>query len=259
MQAVWKSGGSENRIGLRRDERYGSFDPPDALDNAYEKGTWLLWSASSGFLSIEYAANLSAPFSFCNIILDFGRGPGIAPEAGAGAAGLRQELAIGTGFLESVFTVSRSFILDTRPELHLGLESRVGAVNPGLFGDFGSHFQEGEAFAEAFFGEGLGGTFARPFARPFGGIGIGARADVWVISAIYRDAAQSRSCSAVWKAYAGLRLDPAILASKKEAPGAGSAKGAPLLRADLIAGAYGAFGAYPPVAFQLGLRAVAGP
>jgi hypothetical protein len=237
LRATQRSRGDVNWLGIRRDDRLGAFGDLDSRANSYERGTWLLWGAGSGFLYVENSMNLEATLALCNIGLRFG---GAAPaEAGPGAS-IEQELAVGTSLLgESVFTLSRSFILGAKPEIHIGAESRVG-VPAGTFDPPGRRFQEGSIIAEAF----LRKDGARAPLQPFAGAGLGLRSDTWTDVGIYRSAALIRETAVVGKVYAGFRLDLSALAPFFDEA----------LRLDLYIAAYGADRPSIPASIRIALR-----
>jgi hypothetical protein len=192
-RAMWSEGVSENWAGLRRQDRLGAFAECDAKANAYEGGTWLVLGSRTGFLSFENAVNASVPFAIGTIACRFGG------EAKPRLPGPRQELAIGTTFFESSFSMSRFVIIMQHPELHVGLEAALGVSHAELDELGPSAYQAAIAVAEIF-------TKERRGPRFFAGLAGGMRQDVWSDTDLQRSALIDRSICAVGKAYAGMRL-----------------------------------------------------
>jgi hypothetical protein len=195
----YSSGRSESWAGLSWQGRLGSFDENDALANEYEEGLWIVTGARTGPLSTESSVDLRTNFAIGTIALSFGsprpEGPGTGP---------RQELGVGTSFLESELATSRFIALPLRGgiELRVGIEA-VEGVSRWLWSDLGyPQFQEASVAVEAFPPD-RGRVWA---FRPFAGAALGARQDTLSVSELQRSELFNRVSGFLFKAYAGLRL-----------------------------------------------------
>jgi hypothetical protein len=195
----YASGRSESWAGLSWQGRLGSFDENDALANEYEEGLWIVTGARTGPLTTESAVDLRTNFAIGTIALSFG-----SPRPEVPGASPRQELAVGSSFLESKLSTSRFIALPLSGgiELRVGIEA-VEGVSRWLWDDLGyPHFQEAGAAVEVFPPD-RGRVWA---LRPFAGAALGARQESLSVSGLQRSELVYRVSGFLFKVYAGLRL-----------------------------------------------------
>jgi hypothetical protein len=236
LLAAARSGASENWAGLSWQGRLGSFDASDSLANEYEAGIWLVTGARTGLLYVESAVNFETNFALGSIALRFG-----GRRTEGGAAMPRQELAVGTSFLESELSTTRFVALPLRGlELRAGIES-VEGVSRWLWNETGwPHYQEAGAVVEL-----SAPAAGRALAlRPFAGMALGAREDSLSDSGLQRAELVYRSAGFMCKAYVGLRI------CEVPVPGGSGER----IALDLGAGAQAVARPYPPPELLLFLR-----